>query len=954
MYSDDISSKMIYKNAFAYGQPEYTNAKLQDDIERMDALNECLAEVLGQGYACQAVKEYLFGIFNKPNKSGPAAAFLFAGYPTTGKTYLAKKVAEALRIPFEYFDMSGYSDKEAATFNLFGLNKSYRSAEPGRLTQLVKEHPICIVQFDEIEKCHSIVRNHLLQMLDRGVVHDMYYEEDYSVRDCIFIFTTNAGKNAYATKNPYNISSTPISTIIKALEEEVNPSTGEYYFSKELVSRFASGKIIVFNKLRPEILKRIILKHIEEICGYNYREYNIGSRLNEDMLANILLLSQGGDADVRSLIRATKEFFNKNLQRAVEVVSDSGNGARICGMRYHFDFGNALPDIRELLTDNSKARILVFGQKSYKSIPKYIRTEAEIICTDEPMTIGEIRKYDPAIAIIGVTGENSLKAKEIFNNFVELGIAVYVFTNDKNISLKEYLEHGATDCFDSHGYINISSWIAQAYNGIELGRATRRLFRSNKVVTFNTSYKYSKRTCTIDVTISDFKTQIAFSGGEGDLFKGQAAIPDVTFDNIIGQDEAKNELLPIVNQLKNHEEYTRNGIRIARGIILDGPPGCGKTTIAKAVANAAGLPFISLNAAEFLSKWVGEGEKKVRDIFATARKYAPAIIFLDEVDCITKDRMSVTAEHSHTDGLTNALLSQMDGFDTENAPPVFIIAATNFETGNSSKLDKAFLRRFDKKIHIGLPSVEERKMFITNELEKYNFSKVSELKVSAIAKRAVGWSLADLNLVIQNAIRHSENNGVFKLTDEVIEEAFASFNDGERKLYDEQSIRKTAFHEAGHAVVAHLFGLKPSFVTIVARNKFGGYMQYSESDKMDMSRQECLNRICTALSGRAAEKHFFGNEGITTGASEDIRSATELATQMVSIFGMEDDMLFFIEPGKTSENADVLDRVRNILSEQYKRASHMVGETADKIEKVATALIQHESLTDMELVEIVS
>ena len=131
-------------------------------------------------------------------------------------------------------------------------------------------------------------------------------------------------------------------------------------------------------------------------------------------------------------------------------------------------------------------------------------------------------------------------------------------------------------------------------------------------------------------------------------------------------------------------------------------------------------------------------------------------------------------------------------------------------------------------------------------------------------------------------------------------------------------------------------------------------MQYSESDKMDMSRQECLNRICTALSGRAAEKHFFGNEGITTGASEDIRSATELATQMVSIFGMEDDMLFFIEPGKTSENADVLDRVRNILSEQYKRASHMVGETADKIEKVATALIQHESLTDMELVEIVS
>lgn len=137
MYSSEISSNMIYKNALAYGQPEYTNAKLQGDIERMDALNECLAEVLGQGHACQAVKEYLFGIFNKPTKSGPAATFLFAGYPATGKTYLAKKIAEALDMPFERFDMSGYSDKEAATFNLFGLNRSYRSAEPGRLTQFV-------------------------------------------------------------------------------------------------------------------------------------------------------------------------------------------------------------------------------------------------------------------------------------------------------------------------------------------------------------------------------------------------------------------------------------------------------------------------------------------------------------------------------------------------------------------------------------------------------------------------------------------------------------------------------------------------------------------------------------------------------------------------------------------------------------------------------------------------
>lgn len=953
MDSNDIS-EMVYKNALAYGQPDYTSTKLKDDIDRMGSLGRCLSEVLGQGYACLSIKEHLFGLFNRPNKNGPAATFLFAGYPGTGKTFTAQKMAEALGLPFERFDMTGYSDKEAASFNLFGLNKSYRSAEPGRLTQFIKKHPVCVILFDEIEKCHSIVRNNMLQMFDKGVVRDMYYEEEYSVRDCIFVFTTNAGRNAYDTKgNPYNISSVPIPTIIKALEEEINPITGEHSFSKELVSRFVSGKIVVFNKLRPEALHRIAVNHMQEICGFNYHEYNIGCRLDEDTLANIILLSQGGDADVRSVIRATKEFFSKNLQRAVEVIHDSGNdGARICGLRYHIDVSNATPEVAELFNDNIKVRILVFGKKTYKSIPKYIRNEAEIFCTEEPMSIRDIRIHDPAIAIVGVTSDNSFKAKELFANLIELGIAVYVFTNDKNIQLKDYLEHGATDCFNPHGYVSFSSWVGHAYRGIELGRATKKLFRSNKVLTYTTYYKYSKRTCIVDVTLSDFKTQIAFSGGESDIFKGKAAIPDVRFDSIVGLGVVKDELKPIINQLKRYTEYRRNGIRIPRGIILDGPPGTGKTTIAKAFAAEARLPFIAINATEVLSKWVGEGEKKIQDIFAAARKYAPAVFFIDEVDGITKDRMGDAAECSHTEGLTNALLSQLDGFDSDNAPPVFLIAATNFDTGDGSKLDKAVLRRFDVKIHVGFPDATDREKFISRELFRYDFSDVSEAKIANIAKRSIGWSLSDLNLVIQNAIRHSESENGFALTDEVLEEAFASFNAGERKIYSEQSVCKTAYHEAGHAVVACVLGLNPAFTTIVARNTFGGYMQYSESDKLDMSRQECLNRICVALSGRATEVRYYGDDGITTGASSDIRSATELATRMVCYFGMQEDMLLFINSGKATQNAAVEERVRGILTEQYERAKCLVGDNAGKIEKVACALIQRESLTDTELDDI--
>ena len=240
--------KVLYRNGIGVAQPDYTDAKLREDMALLAALDDCFEEVEGQDYACHAVKEQLFGILNKTNKTGPAALFFFAGPPAVGKTLLAQKIGEALGRPFERFDMSGYSDKEAP-ISLFGLNKSYKSAAPGRFTTYIKEHPISVILFDEIEKAHVTVRNNILQMLDKGAVYDLFYERDFSVRDCILIFTSNVGKNAYDTGNPYNLSTTPISTVIKALEEEKCPFTGEPYFSRELVSRFASGKIIVFNKI---------------------------------------------------------------------------------------------------------------------------------------------------------------------------------------------------------------------------------------------------------------------------------------------------------------------------------------------------------------------------------------------------------------------------------------------------------------------------------------------------------------------------------------------------------------------------------------------------------------------------------------------------------------------------------------------------------------------------------
>lgn len=943
----------LYKNGLAEAQPEFADAKLKEDMKLISALDEQFSEVEGQAYACRAVKEQLFGRLRKPNIQGPAAIFVFAGPPAVGKTFLAQKTAAAMGCPFERFDMSGYSDKEAP-ISLFGLNKSYKSARSGRLTTFIKENPVAVILFDEIEKAHPNVLNNILQMLDKGAVRDLFYERDFSVRDCVLIFTTNVGTRAYETGNPYNLSATPDSTVINALQEEINPVTGERYFSRELVSRFASGKIIVFNRLRPEVLHRIAVRHLNEGVQYLDKEYGIVCRMDADSIADAIIFSQGGNADVRSVVRAVREFHQKNFERVAETVRSRGNGGRISVLRYKTDLSSATAEALEVLAGKGTARVLTFGCRLAGIAPEKCGCSIEEAAAGGDWDVHAILKCDPAMAVICVSRQNQTEAKQLFLNLLSAGIPPYIYTNESTLPLTFYEENGAVDCLvRSRGARAVCDWLGEAVRGISLGKAVKLLFRTNKVISFSTSYGYVARSCTAEVILSGFSAQIAYGGGEGVLFSGAAAIPDVTFDDIVGAEEAKREFAPVIRQLKNYALYKRRGIRIPRGIILDGPAGSGKTSVAKAVANAAGLPFIAMNATEFLSKWVGEGERKIREIFAAARRYAPSVIFIDEVDCIAKDRMNEGAR-SHTDGLTNALLSELDGFNSENSAPVFVIAATNFDTRGESKLDKAFLRRFDKKIHIGLPKAAERRQFISSRLAAYDFCAVSDCAVESIAKRSVGWSLADLNLVIQNAVRHSESGGKFLLTDGVLEEAFASFNEGERKFYDDAALRKTARHEAGHAVVAVLLGLKPAYTTIAARGGYGGYMLYSDEDKADFTRGEYLDLICVAMAGRAGEVCFYNEDGITTGAGGDIRAATDMAMRMVCAYGMEEDMILFADRGRAEQNVEVCARVQDIIIEQYGRALQLVRENADKVEAVADALVGRESLTDAELADIIS
>jgi ATP-dependent Zn protease len=391
-------------------------------------------------------------------------------------------------------------------------------------------------------------------------------------------------------------------------------------------------------------------------------------------------------------------------------------------------------------------------------------------------------------------------------------------------------------------------------------------------------------------------------------------------------------------------------------VLLEGEPGTGKTMLAKAFASELGLPFIQKNATEFLVKWVGDGAKSIRELFATARRYSPCVIFIDEIDVIAKSRTDNPSDHHHTQDLTNAFLSELDGFADNKGAPVFVVCATNFSTKKGdSALDAAFLRRFDKKVYVDLPNKEEREKFLKNALSKISGSTVTDEKIHLVSKRSVGWSLADLNLVVQNAVRRYEDEkGVLGVDDEYFNDEFENFSDGERKKTKPEDLRKTAIHEAGHAVVAKALGIPSVYTTIISRGNYGGYVYFADEEKTGYTRDELLNKICMAMAGRASEVLEFGAAGINTGASGDIKTASSIARNMICSYGMVEDCFLFFDTKNGREPDFVAEKAQAILKEQYARATELLKNNKSKVNKVAEALLDKNSLSEEELDQLLA
>ncbi len=936
--------------------------------------DELSAKVFGQE---NAVSTFTAGYFRSlltdmtdKNRKRPSATFLFAGPPGVGKTFLAETAAEVLKLPFMRFDMSEYCDKEAV-IEFIGSDGVYKNSKGGNFTSYVAENPRSIILFDEIEKAHISIIHLFLQILDAGRIRDSNTDKEISLKDTIMIFTTNAGRQLYENTDQTDFSGVSRKVILSALQKDINPTTGQPYFPGAICSRFASGNVVMFNHLGAhnlcEIGKNEILRHAE-----NYRNATgVEITFDERVFASVMF-AEGGHADGRTIRSRAESFFDDELFELFRLVGADSSQGSISAIEKIFVTVDAPADgsdVAKLFARENKSEMLVFADESLVSAcesktdglqfygatdiekAKKILSESEIECILLDICLGQVqsdRKY-LNIEDVDSTARDFLHfVREYYPD-----VPVYLLQSDNHVIDDE--ERVSFMRMGVRGVVDVTSPAEQFNEELNLicknlyfHRSMESLAKSNRAVTFETSQRLLDEGKVAEIRLFDFDLVLSMDAQDSKNVLSNLSKPNVHFDDIIGCDEAKEELKYFINYLRNPKKFVGTGVKPPKGILLYGPPGTGKTMLAKALACEADVTYICAEGNQFLKKFVGEGPEAVHELFATARKYAPAILFIDEIDAIAKERTGGDNEH-HAEILT-AFLAEMDGFKNDVSKPVFVLAATNYnvEPGTAKSLDGAILRRFDRRLYIDRPKREDRLRFMQMKRTKNPAFAISDEKLNNLAMRSTGMSLAELESVFELALRSAIRVGEVKVTDAVLDEAFEVFTYGEKTDWDASQLERVARHEAGHALLCVCAGEKPAYVTIVSRGDHGGYVQHADNEgKAIYTKEELLARIRTSLAGRAAELVYYGEkDGVSTGASGDLQNATRVATHLLCTYGMDDTFgLAVVDPANSGMSKFVHDAVRDLLDAQMQETMRIILEKKAVIDRIVELLLQENQVS---------
>lgn len=957
-------------------EPSQARREIAALTERVKDIHKQLTDTLfGQD---NAISVFTSGYFQAEllaltdrKRTRPAATYLFAGPPGVGKTFLAESAAKVLGLPFQRFDMSEYCDKEAS-IEFCGSDKVYRNGKAGNFTSFVSKNRKCVVLFDEIEKAHISIIHLFLQILDAGRIRDNYTDEEIPLRDVIMIFTTNAGRQLYAESESGDFSSVTRKVILKALQKDVDPRTGIPYFPEAICSRFASGNVVMFNHISAQNLRQIARR---ELCRHaeNFSR-DVGVKFDiDEHVYSALLFAEGGAADARTVRARAESFFDDELFELFRLTA-GGAVDTIEDIRITVDLPHNDVDVLTLFEAQEKKTVLLFASEATAAKVAGASDECTFVRVGSPAEADAyVRKHDVHAFLIDLdegrreNTEGYLNIEDVdsqardFFHYVKVKygeLPVYLFSSERELDTEEkgsFTKQGARGFMAVNDLASFKEEMTALCRSLHQQQMMSELARANKLVTFETAQRLSADGKHAEIRLFDFHLMTALDAEDAGNVLSNVSKPNVRWDHVIGAEDAKKELKYFVEYLKNPKKYLGTGVRPPKGILLYGPPGTGKTMLAKAMAGESDVTFISAEGNQFLQRYVGQGSEKVHELFRTARKYAPSILFIDEIDAIAKER---TGANSSEDTLT-AFLTEMDGFKNDPGKPVFVLAATNFdvEPGGPKSLDPALMRRFDRRVYIDLPNRDDRVKYIRMKLAANPTYVISEEKIANLAVRSTGMSLAEIESVLELSLRTAIRDGGVQVTDEVLDEAFETFGSGEKKQWDAALLERVARHEAGHTFLCWYGGENPSYVTVVARGNHGGYMRHDDNEgKALYTREEMLARIRTSLGGRAAELVYYGEEdGISTGASGDLSTATKLAQYMLCTCGMDADFgLAVVDADKARTNDDVRAAVNALLNEELQRSVALIREHRGTMDRLVEQLIAKNHLSGDEVQAILS